>query len=419
MLGAEFAVIDLETTGFNARGSDRVIEIGIVVVGSDGAYLETYSTLINPNRDLGPTDIHGITGRDVAGAPSFSEVVGDICARLRGRVLAAHNARFDLDFLESEFARCGHTLPNVPRICTMALGSCTTGARRLDACCQSLGIEHENAHNALGDASATAALLLACAECECDWHEYVAQALDSSPYPDDAAWPSIPPSGRAVVRGQSGAQRDSYLATLIDRLPPDGDATDEAETAYLGLLDRVLEDRKVTADERDALADVALEWGIGRLSLAFLHDRYLRSLVSVARQDGVVTDAERRDLEDVRDLLVIDGGRLDELLSDPALAMPSTTSGIDHKGEDLTGLSVCFTGQLTCTRNGRLITREEAERLATEHGLVVKGNVSKKLDVLVVSDPDSLSGKARKAREYGTRIMVEAAFWLALGVDID
>jgi DNA polymerase-3 subunit epsilon len=216
-------------------------------------------------------------------------------------------------------------------------------------------------------------------------------------------------------------RRDSYLATLLDRLPPDSEATGGAETAYLGLLDRVLEDRKITSDEGEALTEVATQWGISRASLVSIHDRYLLSLVAIARQDGVVTDAERRDLEDVRDLLAIDEERLSAMLSDPSLVTPSQRECIciAGGGEDLTGLSVCFTGQLTCTRNGRFITRDEAERIATEHGLVVKSSVTKNIDLLVVADPDALSGKARKAREYGTRIMVERAFWLALGIGID
>ncbi|MFL5963284.1 MAG: hypothetical protein ACJ757_10385 [Gaiellaceae bacterium] len=65
------------------------------------------------------------------------------------------------------------------------------------------------------------------------------------------------------------------------------------------------------------------------------------------------------------------------------------------------------------------MTREVAETLASERGLVVKQGVTKKLDVLVVADPDSLSGKARKARDYGTRIIVERSFWRSIGVPVD
>jgi DNA polymerase-3 subunit epsilon len=50
-----------------------------------------------------------------------------------------------------------------------------------------------------------------------------------------------------------------------------------------------------------------------------------------------------------------------------------------------------------------------------DHGLLVRSNVSKKLDILVIADPESQSGKAQKAREYGTRLMSEDAFLRLLG----
>lgn len=49
----------------------------------------------------------------------------------------------------------------------------------------------------------------------------------------------------------------------------------------------------------------------------------------------------------------------------------------------------------------------------------VADNVTTSLDVLVVADPHSLSGKATKARQYGTRIIAEVAFWRAIGVSVD
>ena len=51
--------------------------------------------------------------------------------------------------------------------------------------------------------------------------------------------------------------------------------------------------------------------------------------------------------------------------------------------------------------------------------LIVKHNVSKGLDLLVVADPDSQSGKARKARELGVRVMAEAVFWSTIGATVD
>ena len=68
---------------------------------------------------------------------------------------------------------------------------------------------------------------------------------------------------------------------------------------------------------------------------------------------------------------------------------------------------------------GDTISREQAEALAANAGLVVAKSVTKKLDLLVVADPQTLSGKAKKAREYGTRIMAEMAFWKAIGVPVE
>ncbi len=83
------------------------------------------------------------------------------------------------------------------------------------------------------------------------------------------------------------------------------------------------------------------------------------------------------------------------------------------------GKSVCFTGDSCCSVDGQTLTREDASLLAAAQGLTVLKGVTKKLDILVVADPDSQSGKARKARDYGTRIMAERAFWEHLGVTVD
>ena len=65
---------------------------------------------------------------------------------------------------------------------------------------------------------------------------------------------------------------------------------------------------------------------------------------------------------------------------------------------------------------GEQITRTVARQLATAAGLEVRDHVTKGLDLLVVADPDSQSGKAKRARVLGTRVMAEAVFWRSIGV---
>jgi len=80
---------------------------------------------------------------------------------------------------------------------------------------------------------------------------------------------------------------------------------------------------------------------------------------------------------------------------------------------------VCFTGELQCHHDGQVISRELAEELATRAGLVVVESVTKKLDLLVLADPHTQSGKAQKARQYRIRIMHEPVFWKDIGVKVE
>ena len=88
-----FAVVDIETTGFSPLVGDRIIELGIVRVDGDGSTVDEYVTLVNPLRDIGPTHVHGITQEDVEHAPLFTEVVGDVLARLAGVIFSSVTTR--------------------------------------------------------------------------------------------------------------------------------------------------------------------------------------------------------------------------------------------------------------------------------------------------------------------------------------
>ncbi|HQG38942.1 MAG TPA: 3'-5' exonuclease, partial [Chitinophagales bacterium] len=99
-----FAVIDLETTGGNPN-SERIIEIGIVL--HDGKHkIGEYTTLINPEKDISAfiSTFTGITNTMVKNAPKFVEVADTILELLDGKIIVAHNARFDYNFIKGEFA---------------------------------------------------------------------------------------------------------------------------------------------------------------------------------------------------------------------------------------------------------------------------------------------------------------------------
>lgn len=192
------------------------------------------------------------------------------------------------------------------------------------------------------------------------------------------------------------------------------DAALGADTAvvapYLEVLDRAIEDRRLSDVEQTELAETAQMLGLTADRVRSLHSDYVGTLIALARRDSVVTDGERHDLVLAGEALGI--SEVENLLDQPF------EGGQAQPQDSLEGKTVCFTGALTCTYEGTLVTRELAHQLAEEAGMVIAPRVTKKLDMLVVADPDSVSGKAAKAREYGIRIVAEAAFWPMMGIEV-
>lgn len=160
-----FAVVDLETTGFSPL-SERVVELAVVVLDSEGRETDAFCTLIDPQRDPGPTHIHGITDEMLEGAPTFGDVHPYLAGLLSGRVVVGHNVdRFDLAFLVAECRRLGgdDLVPaTVVTLDTLRVAQSyldLPGKARLVDCCDRYQLTWNDHHSALGDARVTAALL--------------------------------------------------------------------------------------------------------------------------------------------------------------------------------------------------------------------------------------------------------------------
>jgi DNA polymerase-3 subunit epsilon len=157
-------VLDTETTGFTA--DDRVIEIGLVLLGDDLSRQGTWETLVNPQRGVGPTHVHRLRQADVADAPLFAQAAGPLAARLAGRVLVGHNLAFDRRMLNQEYRRLGLGQPLGPGFSLDTLNLARrlrlspTRSYTLDHLCQVLAIDRAGAHAALDDALATADLFV-------------------------------------------------------------------------------------------------------------------------------------------------------------------------------------------------------------------------------------------------------------------
>lgn len=413
-VGGPIAVVDVETTGLFPMRNDRVVEVAVVLIWTDGRIEREFASMVNPRRDIGPTSIHGLTATDVAAAPEFAEVAPHLIKALSGAVaVAGHNVRFDRQFLRSEFVRMGSDFPDCLELCTLELA----GGGRLADCCESRGIRPAgDFHDALNDARATARLL---ARLLSDAPGDVRQLLGLQP----VNWPSFDTRGRdPVTRNQSRA-RQSEPPTFLQRLRSrvherPGPSVSGAALAYADLLDRVLEDRYIDPSEEDALVETATLWGLSTSDVETTHRGYLHQLAEAALADGVVTTSERRDLQSVTRLLGRESVELDGMLAGQTAGRTTARTASSTSAIEL-GSRVCFTGEFQCFRGGERLTREEATRLATDAGLIVLDAVTKTLDILVLADPQSQSGKAKKARQYGVRLLQEAVFWQALHVRVD
>ncbi len=158
-----FTVVDVETSGLRAA-QHRVLSVAALTLDTAGRVTREFHTLLDPGCDPGPVHIHGLTREVLRGAPAFAEVREELSELLTGRVMVAHNARFDYGFLAREFDLTGDVLPVSRRLCTLAL------ARRvclpvpdckLATLASYYGIAQTRAHDALDDTRVLAGVLRA------------------------------------------------------------------------------------------------------------------------------------------------------------------------------------------------------------------------------------------------------------------
>ncbi|WP_441249679.1 DEDDh family exonuclease [Kitasatospora sp. McL0602] len=293
--GPGFAVVDVETTGLGR--SDRVISAGVYQLDGHGEVTDHWYTLVNPERDPGPTWIHGLTQAELAGAPTFPEIAGELAERLRGRVMVAHNALFDWNMISREYSRAGLRAPVEQRLCTMVLSrdlGLPLANGKLATLAAYFGVQQRQAHNALDDARVLA----------------------------EAFRPSL------HLARQGGVPLPLTNCVAVTDL----------------------------GEEPPASAPARSGWS------------------------SSYRPARKR----------------------PACPYPNP--GRWQDGTPLQqGMRVAITGD-TAT------DRELLEDRAIEAGLHIAASVSRLTSLLVTNEPDSWSGKARKAREYGTPVVGEDAF---------
>ncbi|ODS62603.1 MAG: DNA polymerase III subunit epsilon [Acidovorax sp. SCN 65-108] len=160
-----YTVFDTETTGLNPAGGDAIIQLGAArIVNGKLLRQETFEQLVDPGRHIPEASIpiHGISQDMVAGKPRIAQVLPVFHAYAQDTVLVAHNAAFDMRFLQLQEATTGIAF-HQPVLDTLLLSAVVhphQESHRLEAIAERFNITILGRHTALGDALVTAEIWL-------------------------------------------------------------------------------------------------------------------------------------------------------------------------------------------------------------------------------------------------------------------
>lgn len=163
LIDTTFVALDIETTGTNSF-NDRITEIGALKI-EGGSVAGTYETLINPGRYIpyDITNLTGITNEMVTGSPTIETVIPEFLDFVGDAVLIAHNASFDIRFINSSLRELGMNKLENEVMCTYKLGRKTFPELKrfnLKSLTKHLRILNVSPHRAGSDASACARIFL-------------------------------------------------------------------------------------------------------------------------------------------------------------------------------------------------------------------------------------------------------------------
>jgi DNA polymerase-3 subunit epsilon len=307
------AAVDLETTGLSP-GGDRILEVSVVRIDPGKEPRLILDTLVNPERPVAATEIHGIRDTDVVDAPTFSDVAGELVRGLHGAVLATYNVYFDAAFLKYEFSRIGiDRLP--PHVCLMYLRPMLSLGTRcsLNDACRAHGVDHAQAHQAAADAVAAARL----------WPVYLeaarragiatfADLAQLKSYKFVSSWrddPFAPPLGSDLQARTPPKARESQvrMPRRSASLPASPGSRvmgrENVVHEYWEALKTVLSDLRISPEEEVYLAKTRNDLGLTAQEARAVHARAFADVLRACADDEAISEDEARSIRSLHQCL--------------------------------------------------------------------------------------------------------------------
>jgi DNA polymerase-3 subunit epsilon len=167
--------------------------------------------------------------------------------------------------------------------------------------------------------------------------------------------------------------------------------------SYLDALSSLLSDFKLTKDESSQLKIWASDLGLSKKEIETANSIFINSIVEAAERDNYISPTERDLISRISTELGIE------------IELDQSSNAKETEVSLVSGIRVCFTGTAR-DEKGDVITREFLESIAQSRGLEVVSLTKTSCDLLVAADKSSMSGKAKKARDYGITVISVSEF---------
>lgn len=338
---------------------EHLLEVAAITLTIAGEVSE-WHTLICPERDIHSESEHGLTSSDIAHAPSFQDIAGDLTEQISGACVVGFGMKKSLRILTAEMYDAGIKTDITENYLDIYNIFSIKGLLK-----EGLPSEPDRSAPSLLQARTTMHLFIR-----------FFKHLNETGTPVACAGSIPPTSGRVLHRGHNNWNQM-------------GDRASVDLTSYIELLRDIMEDGKIDPDEAEKLRKFEAEKFETNSSAKITARRaYVHEEIDIALEDEILDESEEIHLHNIVRELHQGSDIVDRRLRQYKVR-EIEIEPLSH------GTLVVRTGVSQGMNEG------DIERILSEHGFTVHGNISKKVKLIVAADLESNSSKARKAREYG------------------